>query len=142
MMARGVDLKTYDGVKTSAAKISEWIGSGRMPPPTLGRSWSPEKLQTFRNWASNSGYAENPFIRLLPSDNQRIRRNIHDLNKNEVNLLEKAFQGIMDRDQDRNDPTSFFNLAGIHWLPGPQTETYCRHHGRLQSLASCLSYGF
>ncbi len=33
MTRRGVDLATYAGVKASSSKISEWIGSGRMPPP-------------------------------------------------------------------------------------------------------------
>lgn len=130
MMAQGVDLRTYDGVKASAAKISEWIGSGRMPPPTSGRSWSAEKLQTFRNWAGNSGYAERPFVRIQPSENTRVRRSVHELEdgSEELNLLKKAFKGLMDRDADLSDPKSFFNLAGIHWLPGPVENTFCRHH--------------
>ena len=127
-MRSEIDLSTYQGVKASASKISEWIGSGRMPPPSLGRPWSVEKLQTFRNWAGNTGYAEKPFVRIQPSERPRMRRNIHDLGDEELDLLKRAFKGIMERDQDTNDPTSFFNLAGIHWLPGPATETYCRHH--------------
>lgn len=127
-MSWAIDLTSYEGVKASASKISEWIGSGRMPPPEESRSWSPEKLKTFRNWASKSGYAEKPFVRLKPSEEQRIRRSIHELDDKEINLLKKAFTGIMNRDQDRDDPASFFNLAGIHWLPGPIAETYCRHH--------------
>ena len=49
-MNRYIDLTTYVGVRSSATKISEWIGSGRMPPPDTGRQWNPEKLETFRNW--------------------------------------------------------------------------------------------
>ena len=66
-MRAAIDLTTYEGVKANAAKISEWIGSGRMPPPDTGRQWSLEKLQTFRNWASNSGYPRKGFVRIQPS---------------------------------------------------------------------------
>lgn len=127
-MKSAVDLASYEGVRASAAKISEWIGSGRMPPPSEGRSWSSEKLQTFRNWATNTGYAEKPFVRLIPSNRPRVRRRMHDLSDQEVALLKKAFAGIMARDTDQDNPTSFFNLAGLHWLPGPVENTFCRHH--------------
>lgn len=127
-MSWAIDLTTFEGVKASSAKISEWIGSGRMPPPDEDRSWSTEKLKTFRNWASNSGYAERPFVRLKPSAEQRVRRSIHELDDGEVELLKKAFVGIMSRDLDKDDPQSFFNLAGIHWLPGAESDAYCRHH--------------
>ena len=53
-MSGVIDLTTYSGVRASASKISEWIGSGRMPPPDENRAWSKEKLQTFRNWASTA----------------------------------------------------------------------------------------
>ena len=59
-----LNLATYAGVRSSATKISEWIGSGRMPPPDTGRQWSPEKLETFRNWVNNTGFAEKSFVRL------------------------------------------------------------------------------
>ncbi len=129
-MAPAIDLGTYHGVKAAAGKISEWIGSGRMPPPDTGREWAPEKLQTFRNWASNTGYAEKPFVRVKPSVAPRVRKSLHEIDKEseEFQLLKKAFEGIMARDENRDDPTSFFNLAGIHWLPGPIEATYCRHH--------------
>lgn len=55
MMARGVELQSYQGVMRDASKISDWIGSGRMPPPDSGRSWSAENLQTFRNWSTLDG---------------------------------------------------------------------------------------
>ena len=129
-MNRAIDLTTYEGVKSSAAKISEWIGSGRMPPPDTGRQWSPEKLETFRNWVSNTGFAEKSFVRLAPSEVPRVRKSLHDIetDSKELAILRKAFTGIMARDADTNDPTSFYSLAGIHWLPGAQADRYCRHH--------------
>ena len=129
-MSWAIDLTTYEGVRSSAAKISEWIGSGRMPPPHTGRQWSPEKLETFRNWVNNTGFAEKSFVRLAPSETPRVRKSLHDIetDSEELAILRKAFEGIMARDADINDPTSFFNLAGIHWLPGPLANRYCRHH--------------
>lgn len=129
-MRSAIDLTTYEGVKAGAAKISEWIGSGRMPPPDTGRQWSSEKLQTFRNWANNTGFMEGRFVRLLPSDAPRVRKSLHEIENDseEHQLLKKAFEGIMARDGNADNPTSFFNLAGIHWLPGPLSNTYCRHH--------------
>lgn len=129
-MNGAIDLTTYEGVRSTAAKISEWIGSGRMPPPDTGRQWSREKLETFRNWASNTGFAETPFVRLTPSDAPRVRRSLHDIEtgSEELAILSKAFKGMMARDADVDDPTSFFNLAGIHWLSGTSAKRYGRHH--------------
>ena len=125
-----IDLTTYEGVRSSAAEISEWIGSGRMPPPDTGRQWSPEKLETFRNWVSNTGFAEKSFVRLAPSQAPRVRKSLHNIetDSEDLAILKKAFKGIMAWDADINDPTSFYNLAGIHWLPGPLANRYCRHH--------------
>ena len=125
-----IDLTTYEGVRSSAAEISEWIGSGRMPPPDTGRQWSPGKLETFRNWVSNTGFAEKSFVRLAPSEAPRARKSLHDIqtDSEELAILRKAFQGIMALDPDINHPQSFYNLAGLHWLPGPLAKRYCRHH--------------
>jgi len=38
--------------------------------------------------------------------------------------LKIAFAGLMARDPD--DPQSYYQLAGLHWLPGP--DVHCRHH--------------
>lgn len=129
-MSWALDLTSYGGVKADASKIAEWIASGRMPPPDTGRKWSAEKLQTFRNWSSNTGFAERKMIRLQKPTGSRIRKNIQEIENGseELTLLKKAFTGLMARDVDKDDPTSFFNLAGLHWLPGPKTYTYCRHH--------------
>ena len=129
-MNQFIDLTTYVGVKASAAKISEWIGSGRMPPPDTGRQWSVGKLETFRNWARNTGFAEKSFVRLIPSKAPRVRKSLHDIetNSEEFTILKKAFEGIMARDADINNPTSFFNLAGLHWLSGHSAKRYGRHH--------------
>lgn len=127
-MGWAMDLRSYVSVKANAAKISEWIGSGRMPPPDEGRSWSDDQLATFRNWATNTGFAEKPFVRLKPSASPRVRRSIHALEADEINLLKKAFEGIMARDGDLDNAQSFFKLAGIHWLPTTDNEAYCRHH--------------
>ena len=129
-MSNAIDLTTYEGVRADASKISDWIGSGRMPPPETGRQWSREKLRTFRNWGNNTGFAERRMTRLVKSGTPRVRKSIHDYNEGSEDLeqLKKAFTGIIERDNDLNDPTSFFNMAGIHWLPGPRSYTYCRHH--------------
>ena len=125
-----IDLTTYVGVRSSATKISEWIGSGRMPPPDTGRQWNPEKLETFRNWVSNTGFAEKSFVRLTPSESLRVRKSLHDIetDSEELTILKKAFEGIMARDADIDDPISFFNLAGLHWLSNPSANRYGRHH--------------
>ena len=127
-MRFALDLTTYEGTRASAAKISEWIGRGRMPPPLTGRQWSPEKLQTFRNWSTNTGYAEEALIRIRSTETTRMRKSVHEIHENsdELLLLKKAFEGIIARDHDISDSTSYFRLVGIHWLPGPGT--YCRHH--------------
>lgn len=129
-MSWALDLTTYEGVKNGSSKISEWIGSGRMPPADTGRQWSPEKLKTFRNWVSNTGFAESAFIRILPSEKPRIRKSLSEIKEGSEDhkLLMRAFEGMMKRDADKDDPQSFFNLAGLHWLPGPISQTYCRHH--------------
>ena len=129
-MSWALDLTSYEGVKRGASKISEWIGAGRMPPEDTGRQWSDEKLETFRNWVTNTAYAEKSFVRIKKPEVLRVRKNILDIEKDsdEYRLLKKAFEGIKKRDPDRNDPSSYFNLAGIHWLPGPIVEAYCRHH--------------
>ena len=65
----------------------------------------------------------------------RIRRNVNDLSEEEVNLLEKAFQGIIARDEieDLSKPIdeahpeniSFFRLASFHGY----ITYHCYHHG-------------
>lgn len=80
-MSWALDLTTYEGVKDGSSKISEWIGSGRMPPADTVRKWSPKKLKTFRNWVSNTGYAEHAFVRILLSEKPRIRKSLHEIEK-------------------------------------------------------------
>lgn len=130
-----IDLTSFHVVRLNAPKIENRIADGSMPPPDTGRKWTADELQTFRNWANNTGFRQYPYVRISQSKKPRIRKSLHQIEKssNELDLLRKAFSGLKARDKDRNDPTSFFNLAGIHWLPGPDEKfptqnNDCRHH--------------
>ena len=127
-----VDLTSFESVKTNAQKIADRLSDGSMPPDG---PWPPEKIQTFRNWSLNTGFRQYPYVRLEPSAQPRLRKSIHEIQdgSEELDLLKKAFSGLMARDTDRDNPNSYFNLAGIHWLPGPTQQypannTDCRHH--------------
>ncbi len=129
MEARGIDLRTYDGVRLNAQRIYFHVREGTMPPPSQGRRWPAEQVDTFYNWMRD-GYPRGVALqsRLLKaaSPAKRIRRNLAEMDPNgpEIAQLRKAFQGIMDRDPDH--PQSYFAIAGLHWLPMPNV--YCRHH--------------
>jgi hypothetical protein len=120
----GIDLATYEGVKANAAKIYFQTSAGRMPPET-DRKWSDDRVRSFRAWMIDKypmGTVPMPALaKFAPTGS--ARPNASNLNTEQIALLKKAFQGLMDRSPD--DPASYFALAGIHWFPVP---TYCVHH--------------
>lgn len=121
----GIDLATYEGVKLNALRVYVRTNEGTMPPSS-DRRWSKARVQTFYNWLKHGcprGVAE-PAPIPKPSTVERTRRNLADVRAPELQKLKKAFRELISRDDD--DPQSYFALAGIHWLPGPNL--YCRHH--------------
>jgi len=128
MAGQGIDLDSYYGVKLNADRIYTKTREGVMPPDAAGR-WSDAKLQTFHNWIAQNyphGQTVRGQVQLMAkaAKSQRIRRDIATYSQPEIDLLKTAFQGIMDLPPD--DPNSYFQLAGMHWLPAP--DVYCRHH--------------
>lgn len=129
----GIDLATYGGVKFNALRIYFRTKEGTMPPET-GRKWSEARIETFYNWmkddyprGSVAPESVVPESDILPdTPDARVRKNLADFEpgSEDIERLKRAFRGVMERDPD--DPQSYFALAGIHWLPGP--EFYCRHH--------------
>lgn len=132
MISRGIDLRTYKGVKFDATRIYFNVREGSMPPPHQDRRWSEEKVETFYNWMRD-GYPrgialQNRELPVTASGANRMRRNLADYEEGseELELLRKAFRGIMNLDTEEPDnPNSYFNVASIHWFPQP---LYCRHH--------------
>lgn len=126
MKDQGVDLETYAGVKFHALRIYFRTKDGTMPPqPT--RRWKKDKVETFYNWMRDGHPRGKAPFRVADASvaaATRIRKDISSLSTSEIETLKKAFQGMMDRATD--DPESFFAIAGIHWLPGPNL--FCRHH--------------
>jgi tyrosinase len=128
----GIDLSTYQGVKDNALRVYFRVKEGSMPP---GEPWPVSQVETFYNWMRN-GYPRGegePVAAealLTSSTAARIRRNLKDLlgpdGAGELDRLKRAFQALMQRKPE--DPTSYFALAGIHWLPGNPPAYYCRHH--------------
>lgn len=131
MVRRGIDLRTYEGVKFDATRIYFHLREGSMPPQAA-RRWPEEQVETFYNWMRN-GYPRGvaPQVRDLPLTARgagRVRRNIANYKEGseELKTLRKAFEGIIALDTAEPDnPNAYFNVAGIHWLPAP---LYCRHH--------------
>jgi tyrosinase len=128
MGPRGIDLSTYDGVKTHATNIYLQTQSGNMPDGE--QCWSSNRVQTFLNWMTNNfpmGTA--PAARsaaLLGSSetnaDARLRKNINSLTQPEIDALITAFKGIMALDP--SDPNSYYNVASQHGVP----HLYCMHH--------------
>jgi len=126
---RIIDLQSYSQVSGLSAKIYYYVYYKLMP---IGKpKWNQNKLFSFRNWLSHGcpkdkatleAYKENEAA-IANNTSLRQRKNINDIQGAEKEKLLKAFQGIMDLDND--DPNSFYQLGGIHWYPG---NTYCEHH--------------
>jgi hypothetical protein len=51
----GFDLHKYSDVKSWAPDIAKKVKAGKMPPPSTGRKWSPDKVQKFQDWI-DAGY--------------------------------------------------------------------------------------
>ena len=128
MARRGIDLQTYYGVKLNAERIYFKTRDGEMPPAE-NRSWSEARVQTFYNWMDDK-YPRGTAPQVVPQSTalsaNRVRKDLASIDPNgeEMATLKRAFQGLMDRNVD--DTESYFQIAGLHWLPGPAV--YCRHH--------------
>ncbi|KOU72528.1 hypothetical protein ADK61_26700 [Streptomyces sp. XY66] len=126
MAAKGIELGTYDGLKSNALSVhAQTAPPNSLMPPDAGGKWSAARSQTFRNWIVN-GFplgtatpAEPPTNGQTPT---RLRKGVTTLSDAEFDLLATAFRGLMDR--DREDPDSYFALAGHHGLP----HSWCLHH--------------
>ena len=129
MFSRGKDYTTYSSLKNAAIEVySITTGPNASMPKPKARRWDKAKSQSFLNWITNDYPRGEPKPKNPNTGSaERIRRNLSEINENEVELLGKAFQGIMDRDPD--DPTGYFKIAGIHWYPNtPPDEAFCQHH--------------
>lgn len=124
-----LDLGDYTQVSDLSAKIYYYVYYQFMPKDKA--KWNQNKLFSFRNWithgcpkdkAALEAFKENQAA-IAEDTSLRQRKNINDIHGVEKENLIKAFQGIMDLDND--DPNSFYQLGGIHWYPAP---TYCEHH--------------
>ncbi|MGH3767786.1 MAG: tyrosinase family protein [Pseudonocardiaceae bacterium] len=129
MIQRGHDLSTYQGLKNDAGNVVELTAppEATMPPPETGRAWSQERNQSFVNWKKNGFLVGVPTLQEpQPDTADRVRKDVRDLSKEELTTLTRAFRGLMDRPP--GNPTSYFDLAGIHGLPDT---AYCKHHQNL-----------
>ncbi|HEV2755644.1 MAG TPA: tyrosinase family protein, partial [Actinomycetota bacterium] len=129
---RGIPIGSYDDLKANATRVLAVTAppNAFMPPDEAGK-WSQNRWQTFLNWI-NTKYPEGTGTSTPgggtgtggvgpPPD--RVRKNIADLDTDELALLTTAFLGLMDR--DHTDPNRYLVLAGIHGRPPP---IYCMHH--------------
>ena len=137
MRSQGMDLSSYDVVKTNAMIIYGQVASGNMPPkPPQGEGpWSPAWVATFMNWITTgcpkgvnapSSLHTTALKATAAPVASRIRKNITALSATELTTLKAAFNGILAKDP--SDPNSFFKQAGIHWLPGTNGQFFCQHH--------------
>jgi hypothetical protein len=124
-----LDLADYTQVSDLSAKIYYYVYYQIMPKDKT--KWNQNKLFSFRNWLTHGCPKDQAALdefkkkqaAIAEDTSLRQRKNINDLQEVEKENLIKAFQGIMDL--DNNDPNSFYQLGGIHWYPAP---TYCEHH--------------
>jgi tyrosinase len=126
MAAKGIELGTYDGVRSNALSVHAQTAppNAQMPPDAEGK-WSAERSQTFRNWIVN-GFPLGTATPVEPPTNgkppTRLRKDVTTLSDAEFDLLTAAFTGLMARDPGA--PDSYFALAGQHGLP----KRWCLHH--------------
>lgn len=128
MMTQGVDLSTYPNLVDRAADVYliTLQPDGQMPPEP-DRKWSAERSATFLNWINDGMPVGVPTAASAqPTGATRIRKDARDLSTDEIETLQRAMQGVMDRDPA--DPTSYFGIASIHWYPPPNE---CKHHNDL-----------
>jgi hypothetical protein len=126
MATKGIELGTYDGVRSNALAIHAQTAppNAQMPPDAAGK-WSAERSQTFRNWIINGFPLGTVTPVEPPPDGQvptRLRKDVTTLSDAEFDLLTAAFTGLMARPPEAAD--SYFVLAGKHGLP----KRWCLHH--------------
>lgn len=127
MQQKGIDLGSYAGVKAHAVQIYSAVTPPAFMPPNPARQWSANRCQTFLNWIGNKYPMGTPAPTSLGAEAfaeapSRIRKNAANLTSDEVQLLAKAFSGVMAKAVD--DQQGYFFIAGLHGLPGG----YCQHH--------------
>lgn len=135
-MGNAFNLGSYQFVEEHSSQIYQVVASGYMPKG--GPAWPQVWVDTFRAWVAG-GYQEGtpPSAQAMQAPTTmlsgaptsapaviRLRKDIRSLDSTEIALLTQAFQGLMARDP--SDPQSYFQLAGIHWLPAPNF--WCMHH--------------
>lgn len=126
MAPHGIHLNDYDAVKERAPDIYGQVASQNMPP---GNPWNEDQANLFLQWMKDDYPKGNPpdqaefaSLKVAQTLASRTRKDVRSLSSSEISTLKKAFQGLMDLDND--DPNSYFKLAGYHGLP----EAYCMHH--------------
>ncbi len=129
MRAKGIELGSYEGVKTNALAIYAHTAPPNADmPPEPEAQWSAEKSQTFKNWIINgcplgSAVTQTAAVAAAAAaPAERVRKNVASLSQAEIATLRTAFEGLMNRAP--SDPHSYFALAGEHWLP----HRWCAHH--------------
>ncbi|WP_372742553.1 tyrosinase family protein [Neptunomonas sp.] len=135
MRCKGIELGTYEGVKSNAADIYGQTSSGHMPPDD---PWSEARVQTFLNWivakyplGTAAEVSKKVFAKMAKqaeAEAVRVRKDINNLTQAEVAKVRTAFEGMMARDP--TDPESYFALAGTHWYPSITNNPnfHCLHH--------------
>lgn len=127
MRSQELDLTSYEQVQAASSNIYGQVAAQNMPP---GDPWTPDMVQTFLNWLTDSCPKGTPAPDQVSAKRRlaarqtaaRIRKDVNSLSAAERSTLKKAFEGILARDVA--DPNSYFAQAGIHWLP----ERFCQHH--------------
>ncbi|MBG6209260.1 hypothetical protein IWQ49_003931 [Labrenzia sp. EL_126] len=124
MQRKGIDLSTYEGLKTHAMQVLfQTEPPNANMPPAKERQWTKQRWETFKNWITTGHPLGVPKpIKAPRSTPDRLRRDLDSINADEIDKLTRAFKGIMAL--DRNNPNSYFALAGIHWYPD---KSRCQH---------------
>jgi hypothetical protein len=132
MGRQGIDLSSYDGVRSHATDIYLQTKTGNMP--YKGTKWTANRVRTFFNWIQDrfpvggGAPAPGPAPDPSPAPEARLRKNVDSLSADEIEILKKAFRGIMALDPAGPDGpinlNSYFGQAAIHGLP----LAYCMHH--------------
>jgi tyrosinase len=130
MAGKGIDLATYNGVKSHAGPIYiHTLQPGGDMPLGPGRKWSAARSQTFKNWilakfpVGTATFPTAAVMRLAAAAPPvRLRKNVANLSQPEIDALTKAFKGLMAKDP--SDLNSYCAVAGIHGLP----QSNCLHH--------------
>jgi tyrosinase len=130
MRGIGIDLASYDVVKLHAGNIYQQTAAGNMPPHN---PWPADWVAMFLTWMNNDYPKGVPvaapngaaaLATLAAKVPTRIRKEVTTLTGPELDLLKKAFSGILAL--PITDPNSYFVQAAYHWLPAPNA--YCMHH--------------